>query len=82
MPRTSVDIPDPLFRRARKLARDSGRTLRDLVLDGLREVVGGRRRPRPYRMKDRSFAGDGLIEGLDWTDWERVRDLTYEGRGT
>ena len=80
--RTSIDIPDGLFQRARKLARDSGRTFRELVIEGLRAVVEGQgKRPR-YRMKDCSFAGDGLVEGLAWTDWERIRDLTYEGRGS
>ena len=80
--RTSLDIPDSLFQRAKKLARDRKTSLRALLLEGLREIL---QRERPgatqYRMKDCSFGGGGLVEGLDWTDSDRLRDLTYEGRG-
>lgn len=78
--RTSFDIPDSLFQRAKKLARERKTTLRALLLEGLREVLR-RERPRPYRMKNCSFGAGGLVEGLEWTDSDRMRDLTYEGRG-
>lgn len=80
--RTSIDIPDSLFQRAKKLARERKTSLRALLLEGLSEVL---RRERPgrerYQMKDCSFGSGGLVEGLEWTDGDRLRDLTYEGRG-
>jgi hypothetical protein len=80
--RTSIDIPDPLLRRARHLARRRGTTLREVFLEGLRSVVESERGGRaPYRVEDCSFGGDGLAEGLSWSDTARLRDLVYEGRG-
>jgi hypothetical protein len=78
--RTSIDIPDPLFRRAKKLAQERGLTLRQMVIDGLRGVVErSDGRTRTTSEKDCSFGGDGLVEGLSWTDWDRIRDLCYGG---
>jgi hypothetical protein len=80
--RTSIDIPDALLVRARRLAESRGTTLREVVLDGLRAVVEqGTRRPAPFRLRDAAFGEGGLAEGLDETDWDRIRDLAYEGRG-
>lgn len=78
--RTSFDIPDGLFQRAKKLARERNTTLRALLLEGLSELLQ-RERPRAnqYQMKDCSFGTGGLVEGLEWTDSDRLRDLTYEG---
>jgi hypothetical protein len=38
--RTTIDIPDELFRRAKSEAALRGRKLKDLVEDGLRLVLG------------------------------------------
>jgi hypothetical protein len=81
--RTSMDIPDSLLARARRLAAARGTTLRQLVIDGLRAVVeSAAHRAAPFRLRDASFGEGGLTEGLDETDWDRIRDLTYEGRGS
>jgi hypothetical protein len=79
--RTSFDLPDPLLAKARKVARARGTTLRVLVTEGLQMVVD-RHDARPaFRLRDASFGQGGLVDGLDETDWERIRDLAYEGRG-
>ncbi len=39
--KTLIDLPDPLFRRARILAARRGTTLRELVVEGLQCVTGG-----------------------------------------
>ena len=79
--RTSVDIPDPLLRRAKKLARERGTTLRALLLDGLRSVVEkSSSMVGAYRMKDCSTGDGGLVEGLSWSDTERMDALVYEDR--
>lgn len=77
--RTSIELSRALFLRAKKLARERRTTLRSLVEEGLRRVLD---EPRvPFRMEDLSFRGDGLVAGLDETDWDRIRDRSYEGRG-
>jgi hypothetical protein len=79
--RTSIDIPDPLLRRARKLARERGTSLRALLLDGLQRTVAGSATSKAHRMKDLSFGKGGLDEGLSWSDTERIDAIAYGDRG-
>ena len=80
--RTTIDIPDALFARAKRLAQARRTTFRELAIEGLESVLEeGRRRHARFRLRDASFGEGGLAEGLDETDWERIRDLSYEGRG-
>jgi hypothetical protein len=79
--KTTLDIPAPLLREARKLAARKRTTLRALVERGLRRVIAeDKRRPR-FRLRDGSFKGRGLQPGLRSAGWEQLRDLIYEGRG-
>jgi predicted transcriptional regulator len=79
--RTSVDLPDALLARAKRLARRRGTTLRALLEEGLLAVLKSST-DQPFRLPDTTFQGDGLVEGLSETDWGRIRDLAYEGRGS
>jgi Arc/MetJ family transcription regulator len=79
--RTSIEIPDALLARARRVARRRKLTLRALVEEGLRHVVSQEGTPA-YRLEDRSFAGDGYAAGVAADDWEKIRELIYEGRGS
>lgn len=77
--RTSFDLPDALLRKAKALARQRGTTVRALVEEGLRRVVAQETTPKqPFRLEDGSFKGDGLVPGLEWGDWDRIRELLYE----
>ena len=78
--RTSLDIPDPLLRKAKALARARRTTLRQLVLEGLRKVVEQPRKG-PQTLEDFSFGGKGLVDGLQWDDWDEILGRSYEGRG-
>lgn len=78
--RTSLDIPDPLLRKAKALARARGTTVRQLILEGLRTVLEQPKRGA-YRLEDCSFGGKGLSEGLEWSDWDEILRRSYEGRG-
>jgi len=80
--RTSIDIPDGLFERAKRLAQSRRTTLRELAIEGLEAVLERHRRGQTkFRLRDASFGEGGPIDGLDETDWDRIRDLAYEGRG-
>ncbi len=80
--KTTIDISDPLFEAARKAARQRGTTLRALVEMGLRQVLEqpaqGR---RAFKLRNASFRGDGLQEGVHGMDWDGLRDLSYGDRG-
>ncbi len=79
--RTSIDVPDALLAKVRQVARRRGCTLKELVIEGLHVVVEQQARAPRFRLRDASFGKGGMAEGLDETDWEKVRDLSYDGRG-
>jgi hypothetical protein len=78
--RTTVDLPDSLFERAKRTAAKRGITLRRLVEDAVRRYVT-EPKPDAFQLEDVSFKGTGLAPELDWSEWGRIRDLAYEGRG-
>ncbi|MBN1654992.1 MAG: DUF2191 domain-containing protein [Deltaproteobacteria bacterium] len=80
--RTSVDIPDNLLRRIKGLARRRGTTLRELIIQGLRDALTREAATaRGYRLEECAVGEGGLIEGLTDSDWDEVRARIYEGRG-
>jgi hypothetical protein len=85
--RTTIDLPDALFTKVKRLAQARGTTMRELTIEGLEALLDRHqsRRPKPFRLRDGSFgpmgSKTGLVDGLDETDWDRLRDLAYEGRG-
>jgi hypothetical protein len=79
--KTTLDISDPLLREARRIAVRERTTLRSLVEQGLRRIVADRKAARPFRLRKASFKGNGLVPELRDADWNKLRDLTYEGRG-
>jgi hypothetical protein len=80
--KTTLDITDSLLSEARKVARREGTTLRALVEQGLRRVLGEKKKPRPaFRLRDASVGGKGLRPELRGAGWDKIRDMIYEGRG-
>ncbi|HET9748136.1 MAG TPA: type II toxin-antitoxin system VapB family antitoxin [Casimicrobiaceae bacterium] len=79
--KTTVEIPDALLDEARKVASRHGTTLRELIIDGLRRSVAERRRATGFTLRNASVGGHGLQTNIDAEDWNRIRELAYEGRG-
>lgn len=79
--KTTIEIPDALLTAARRAAAHDGVTLRALMIEGLHKALAARRRDEKFRLRDASFAGEGLQPGLGDGAWDRLRDLAYEGRG-
>jgi hypothetical protein len=82
--KTTVEITDPLFTEARRVADQAGVTLRALIEEGLRLVLDQRKRAgrRPFKLEDASVGGQGLHPDIRPGDWSQLRDLAYGGRGT
>ena len=76
--KVTIDIPDALWREARKLAARKGITLSALIERGLRRVIT---EARPFKMRDGRFKGNGLRPELRGAPWAVIRRLIYEGRG-
>ena len=79
--KTTVDISNPLLREARAVAARERTTLRALVEQGLRQILAEKRRKPRFRLRKASFKGRGLHPDVRDADWDRLRDLAYEGRG-
>jgi hypothetical protein len=80
--KTTVEIADPLLRKARKLAKDRKTTLREVLETALRrEIAEAARARKPFRLKRATFRGEGLQPGVDLSNWDQVRSIVYDGRG-
>ena len=76
--KTSLDIADPLFAEAKRIAARDGETLRSLVEQGLRQVLAERsRQARPFKLRESSFhevtkqriselAASGMAWAIPW----------------
>jgi hypothetical protein len=80
--KTTIDIAEPLLSAGKRVAAAEGTTLRALVEEGLRRALAERSAGgESFRLRRASFGGDGLSPDVAEAGWERVRDLSYEGRG-
>ncbi len=79
--KTTVEIPDSLLEEVRRVAAREGRPVRALVEEGLRKVLGERRRKGRFRLRKASYKGEGLQPHASGMSWDRIRDLAYEGHG-
>ena len=57
--RTTVDIQAPLYRQLKEQAAARGRSVRELVLAGVRSVLLQGQRPRPKRVRFPLIVSDG-----------------------
>jgi len=48
--RTTVDIPDPLYRELKGKAASEGRSVRELILRSVEETLRGSHRPRRVKL--------------------------------
>jgi hypothetical protein len=77
--KTTVEIPDSLFRQAKAYAASHGMSLREVFETGLRAVLEGQPASgRRFRLKTITTKGQKLVcDG----DWDTIRSLIYEGHG-
>ena len=81
--KTTIDVADALLREAREVAARDQTTLKELVQEGLRRVLDERRpRPNAFRLREIAPGNGGFQPEFADGDWQRIRDATYEGRGT
>jgi hypothetical protein len=79
--KTTINLPDDLFRDAKKVAIERNITLTELFAQAVRHEIS--ESPRiSFTLEDGSFKGEpGLQPGVDLSDWAKIRELIYEGRG-
>jgi hypothetical protein len=57
--RTTVDIPEPLYRKLKAQASARGQSVRELVLAGVRSMLLEGQRPRPRRVQFPLIVSEG-----------------------
>jgi uncharacterized protein YyaL (SSP411 family) len=79
--KTTIEISDTLFAKAKALAQKENTTLRQLVEQGLQQVIREKteKREKPFRLKKASVKGNGLTpEAMARGGWAALRDLSYD----
>jgi hypothetical protein len=78
--KTTIEISDGLFERAKALAQRDATTLRELVEQGLTQVIAQRAAPaKPFKLEKRTVKGKGLTdEAIARGGWAALRDMANE----
>ena len=79
--KTTDHIPDTLLKEARKIANQEQTTIKALIEEGLRLTIESRKHKDKFRLRNTTFKGNGLQPNIAGASWEKIRDLSYRGRG-
>jgi hypothetical protein len=79
--KTTLELSKTLLVQAKAHATRERTTLRALVEEGLRRVLGEARQRRPFKLSDGSFRGKGRQPEFQNADFGRIRDAAYEDHG-
>ena len=74
--RTTINLPDPLYRDLKRFAADQGRTVTDVIHDAVSETLlrhTQRAAREPVVLP--TFKGSGLMPGVNLDDNSGLRDL-------
>lgn len=72
--RTTVRLPPGLMAQVKRVARESGRTMTQVIEDALRAAVARERSPAPRTVTIVTVSGDGLQPGVDLDDSSALLD--------
>ena len=79
--KTTVQIPDALLAEIQQIATKNKTTLRALMQEGLQHVVERERmKKKPFKFKDCSVGGDGLVDELKNASWSDIVAMSYGDR--
>ncbi len=73
--KTTIEIHDELLLRAKLRAKKTGRTLRSIVEEGLREVLAHEPIKNTYKMPDMSVGDPNGENPLEKYTWEELREI-------
>lgn len=71
--KTTIELADALFLSAKQHAQQRQTTLRALVEEGLRQVLGQAAAPTPFKLADASVQGGEMLI-KDPRDWPALED--------
>lgn len=74
--RTTINLPDPLYRELKKFAAEHGKTVTDVIQDAVSEtLLRQSQRSKGERLVLLTFKGNGILPGVDLSDNAGLRDL-------
>jgi hypothetical protein len=79
--KTTVHIPDTLLEEARKIATRERTTIKALIEEGLRRTIDNRKQKAAFQLRRATFKGNGLQPDAAGASWEKIREMSYGGRG-
>ena len=80
--KTTLDIQDELLTRAKRHARRTGRPLRAVVEEGLRQELSRETGRTRFRLQDHSVGEPGAPDPLEAYSWQDLREIIYGGPGS
>ena len=78
--RTTLEIDDHLYKRAKATAAERGCTVTSMIEEALRLVLDAAEAPRPVPPLPVSKETGGVLPGVDLHDGRALRALMDEGR--
>lgn len=79
--KTTIELPEALFTKAKRHARARKTTLKALIEQGLRMILAEKRDAPAFKLRKASVGGNGLREEFKGARWEQIRDAAYKGEG-
>ncbi|MDE2652856.1 MAG: DUF2191 domain-containing protein [Gemmatimonadota bacterium] len=79
--KTTMEIHDELFARAKRHARQTGRSLKAVVEEGLRAVLDAAPSAEPYRLPDLSIGDPTDADPLEAYSWQDLSEIIHEHPG-
>lgn len=79
--KTTIELPEALFQKAKRFARAHKTTLKALIEQGLRLKLAEKEAGPSFKLRDASVDGKGLSPQYRNASWEELRDTLYTGRG-
>jgi len=75
--KTTVEITESLLADAKRLAAERSITLRQVIEEGLRNVLESKPK-QAFRLRDGSYGRGGMVRPMKW---DEVLEEIYHGRG-
>ncbi len=75
--KTTIELSDPLLEKAKRLARRQNRTLREIVEESLRKLLGAEPERGKFKLKTCTTKGKGMQRGMAEGDWNKIREMIY-----
>ncbi len=63
------------------MAQEEHTTMKALIEMGLRKVISERKQRENFKLRRATFRGHGLQPYIAGASWDKLRDMSYEGRG-